>query len=128
MQFFATALAAALSITTTYAAPRPLAAPTPHEYIAAEKGSNLVKREVGGVRVCTGIGFTGSCDYVVWPLNGPLQLEQSLRRPLQRLAGEQRLELTPVDREVGKLPLPEAAGRLKDCKEETRELNDESMF
>ncbi|KAK5684962.1 hypothetical protein LTS10_003037 [Elasticomyces elasticus] len=69
MQFFATALAAALSITTTYAAPRPLSAPTPHEYIAAEKGSKLVKREVGGVRVCTGIGFTGSCDYVVWPLN-----------------------------------------------------------
>ncbi|KAK3071706.1 hypothetical protein LTR53_008172 [Teratosphaeriaceae sp. CCFEE 6253] len=61
----------ATSITSTLAAPRPLIAPMPHNYIADRRSSSaeLLKRETGGVRLCTGPNFTGSCDYVVWPVN-----------------------------------------------------------
>ncbi|KAK3113595.1 hypothetical protein LTR53_008980 [Teratosphaeriaceae sp. CCFEE 6253] len=61
----------ATGITSTFAAPRPLIAPMPHNYIADRKSSSaeLLKRETGGVRLCTGPNFTGSCDYVVWPVN-----------------------------------------------------------
>ncbi|TKA38112.1 hypothetical protein B0A54_11126 [Friedmanniomyces endolithicus] len=53
--------------TTTLAAPRPLLkSPTPHSLLAR---SGLVKRATGGVKVCTGANYSGSCDYVVWPLN-----------------------------------------------------------
>jgi len=65
------ALACLTSIIAVLAAPRPMRAPMPHNYIAAEKStdSELIKRETGGVRLCTGAKFTGSCDSVVWPVN-----------------------------------------------------------
>ncbi|TKA34910.1 hypothetical protein B0A54_13873 [Friedmanniomyces endolithicus] len=57
-----------LGLTTTIlAAPRPLhKAPTPHSLLAR---SGLLKRASGGVKLCTGANYSGICDYVVWPLN-----------------------------------------------------------
>jgi hypothetical protein len=60
------------------AAPHRLLAPTPHTYIArtkvSEHNSNLTKRVAGGVKLSTGVNFTGSVDYVVWPLNTCINL------------------------------------------------------
>lgn len=50
----------------------PSSSPAPRNYIAASKSSHLLrlsKRETGGVKVCTGAQFTGSCWSGAWPLD-----------------------------------------------------------
>ena len=71
--FLSTALSLATGILAAPTAPQ---APAPFEYIAAETSSSttLTKRNVGGVRLCTGINWSGTCDYVIWPLNECISL------------------------------------------------------
>ncbi|RMY41868.1 hypothetical protein D0866_00289 [Hortaea werneckii] len=56
------------------AAPASFQAPAPFEFIAAEDTPSLAKRNVGGVRLCTGSAWTGWCQYVIWPLNECISL------------------------------------------------------
>ena len=67
--FLSTVLALAIS---SLAAPTAPHAPAPFEYIGAKRssiGTTLAKRNVGGVRLCTGTDWSGTCAYVIWPLN-----------------------------------------------------------
>ncbi|KAI6884817.1 hypothetical protein KC363_g5484 [Hortaea werneckii] len=59
---------------TVLAAPASFQAPAPFKFIAAEESSNLAKRNIGGVRLCTGSAWTGWCQYVIWPLNECISL------------------------------------------------------
>ncbi|KAI7149535.1 hypothetical protein KC343_g6790 [Hortaea werneckii] len=59
---------------TILAAPASFQAPTPFEFVAAEDPSTLAKRNIGGVRLCTGSEWTGWCQYVIWPLNECISL------------------------------------------------------
>ncbi|KAK4545343.1 hypothetical protein LTR36_003523 [Oleoguttula mirabilis] len=72
------------SATIISAVPTSVQAPTPFEYIAADSpaSSTLSKRNVGGVRLCTGIDWTGYCDYVIWPLNECINLRDYAGRVL----------------------------------------------
>ncbi|RMX91706.1 hypothetical protein D0868_13836 [Hortaea werneckii] len=56
------------------AAPANFQDPVPFESIAAEDTPSLIKRNVGGVRLCTGSAWTGWCQYVIWPLNECISL------------------------------------------------------
>ena len=61
-----------LTISLVSAAPTAIQAPVPFEFIAKDSSSSssrLSKRNVGGVRLCTGSEWTGTCDYVIWPLD-----------------------------------------------------------
>lgn len=58
-----------LSLATSIVAlPTSVQYPAPFEFIAAD-ASAISKRNIGGVRLCTGADWTGFCDYVIWPLN-----------------------------------------------------------
>lgn len=65
---------------TVLSAPTALAPPSPFTLDATARtaGDNdpkrLIKRNVGGVRLCTGSDWTGWCDYVIWPLNECISL------------------------------------------------------
>ncbi|RMZ21844.1 hypothetical protein D0859_14136 [Hortaea werneckii] len=61
-------------VSVVLAAPANLKAPAPFEFIAAEETSSLAKRNIGGVRLCTGSAWTGWCQYVIWPLNECISL------------------------------------------------------
>ncbi|KAK5122592.1 hypothetical protein LTR85_003855 [Meristemomyces frigidus] len=66
-----------LSLATSISAvPTAVQAPTPFQFIVAESSSSSTfsKRNVGGVRLCTGTDWTGYCDYVIWPLNECINL------------------------------------------------------
>jgi len=52
------------------AVPTPLSPPQPFKLIAAESTDNtLAKRNVGGVRLCTGADWTGECWYGIYTLD-----------------------------------------------------------
>ncbi|RMZ11098.1 hypothetical protein D0860_03539 [Hortaea werneckii] len=59
---------------TILAAPTSFQAPTPFESMAAVDTSTLAKRNIGGVRLCTGSEWTGWCQYVIWPLHKCISL------------------------------------------------------
>ena len=75
---FSLFLSVALSLATgSLTAPTAPQAPAPFEFIAAKSSSTkttLTKRNIGGVRLCTGVNWSGICDYVIWPLNECISL------------------------------------------------------